>query len=56
MIRKHIFLCIILDYKNLQFKQLIDVIVINLPFFKNFTNIKNIRIKCNLIVNLTKFT
>ena len=33
MIRKHIFLCIILNYKNLQFKQLIDVIVINLRFF-----------------------
>ena len=36
MIHKHIFLCIVLDYKNLQFKQLIDVIVINLRFFWKF--------------------
>ena len=44
---KH-FLCIILDYKNLKFKQLINDIAIDLWSSKNFTSIKDIRIKCNL--------
>ena len=37
----NIFLCIILDYKNLKFKHLVDNIVINFWSFKNFTNIKD---------------
>ena len=37
------FLCIILDYKNLQFKKLINDIVIDLGSSRNFANIENIR-------------
>ena len=45
MIHKLIFLCIILDYKNLQFKQLIDNIVNDLEFSENFAKTKDIRKK-----------
>ena len=37
----NLFLCIILDYKNLKFKHVVDNIVINFWSFKNFTNIKD---------------
>ena len=37
------FLCIILDYKNLQFKKLINDIVIDLGSSRNFANMENIR-------------
>ena len=50
------FLCIILDCKKLQFKQLMDDIIIDTWFFWNFVNIKDIRNKCNSIVDLSKFT
>ena len=49
-------LCIILKYKNFQFKQFIDDIVIDFQFSRNFVSIKNIMRKCNLIVDLSKFT
>ena len=48
--------CIILNYKNLQFKQFIDDITIDLQFSRNFASIKNIRSKYNFIVDLSKFT
>ena len=37
------FLCIILDYKNLPFKKLINDIVIDLGSSRNFANMENIR-------------
>ena len=49
-------LCIILNYRNLQFKQFIDNITINLKFSRNFASIENIRKKCNPMVDLSKFT
>ena len=49
------FLYIILDCKILQFKQLIDNIVIDLWISKNFVSTKDIRKKCNLIIDLSKF-
>ena len=56
MIYNFIFLCIIVNYKNLQFKHLIDNITIDFLFSENFANMKNIRRKCKLMVNLSKFT
>ena len=50
------FLYIILDYKNLQIKKLINNIVIDLWFSQNFASMKDIRRKWNSIVNLSKFT
>ena len=52
------FLCIILDYKNLKFKHLIDdiIIAIDLWFFEIFASIKYIRKKCYLMMNLSKLT
>ena len=47
MIYKLIFLCIILDYKNMQFKQLIDGIAIDLGSSRDFASIDDIRRKCN---------
>ena len=47
---------LILEYKNLKFKHLIDDIVINLWPFWNFASMKDIRRKCNPIVGLLKFT
>ena len=46
---------IILDYKNLKFKHLIDNVVINFRSFIIFASIKDIRRRCNLIVDLSKF-
>ena len=45
------FLCIILDYKNLKFKHLIDNIIINL--LENFASMEAIRRKFNLMVDLS---
>ena len=55
---KTYFLCIILDYKNLEFKHLINDIAIDLFFFffGNFVSINDIRKKCNSMVDLSKFT
>ena len=47
---------IILNYKNLKFKLLIDKITIDLWFTQNFTSTKEIKRKYNLIINLLKFT
>ena len=49
-------LCIILNYKNLQFKKFIDDIVINLYFSWNFASMEDIKRRYNLIVDLSKFT
>ena len=47
----NLFLCIILDYKSLKYKHLIDEVAINLWYFKNFANMKYVRKKkCNLMV------
>ena len=46
---------IILDYKNLKFKHLIDNVVINFWSFIIFASIEDIRRRCNLIVDLSKF-
>ena len=48
-----LYLCILLKYKNLQFKKFINGIVINLKFL---ASMKNIRIKFHPMVNLSKFT
>ena len=50
-----LFLCIILDYKNSKFKYLIDDIAINLWSSWNFVSMEDIRRKCNLFVDLSKF-
>ena len=47
---------IILNYKNLKFKLLIDKRAIDIWFTKNFTSTKDIKRKCNLMINLSKFT
>ena len=39
----------------MQFKQLIDDIVIDLQYFGNFASIENIRRKCNPKVDFSKF-
>ena len=49
-------LCIILNYKNLQFKQYIDDIANDFQFSRNFASIERIRRKYNLMVDLSKFT
>ena len=49
------FLCIILDYKNLKYKLLIDHITINFLSSESFASIEYIRRKCNLMVDLSKF-
>ena len=46
----------LLNYKNLQFKQFINNIAINLQFSKNFASMEYIRRRCNLMVDLSKFT
>ena len=46
---------IILDYKNLKFKHLIDNVVINFRSFIISASIEDIRRRCNLIVDLSKF-
>ena len=50
------FLCIILDYRNLKFKYLINDIPIDFCSFGNFASLKDIRRKCNRMMNLSKFT
>ena len=47
---------VILDYKNSKFKNLIDDIAIDLWSYWNFANMKDIRRKCNPMVNLSQFT
>ena len=44
-----------LDYKNLQFKQIIDGVVIDLWSPINFASMNDIRRKCSLIVDSSKF-
>ena len=45
--------CVILDYKNSKFKDLIDDIVIDIWFFLKIANMKDIKRKCNSIVNFS---
>ena len=45
-------LCIIINYKNLQFEQFINDVTINFKFSKNFASMEDIRRKCNLKVDL----
>ena len=56
MIYKAYILCIILNYKYLQFKQFTDDITIDLYFFRNFASMKDIKKICNPMVDLSKFT
>ena len=53
---RNLFLCIILNYKNLKFEHLIDDIVIDFWFSKNFTSMKDVRKKRNPIMDSSKFT
>ena len=46
-------LCIILDYKNLKFKYLFDIIDIDFWSSKNFMNIEDMRRKYNPNVDLS---
>ena len=48
-------LCIILNYKNLQFKQFIDDMAIDFEFFINFSSMEYIRRRHNLMIDLSKF-
>ena len=48
-------LYIIIDYKNLKFKHLIDDITIDFLFLRNFASMDDMRSKYNLIVDLSKF-
>ena len=50
------FLCIILDYKNLKFKYLIDDLVIDLCLSGKFSSMKDIIRECNPMEDLSKFT
>ena len=52
----HTLLCMILDYKNLKFKHLIDGITIDLWFSGNFASIKDIKKIYNQMEDLLKFT
>ena len=52
----NLFLYIILDYKNSKFKHWIDNIVIYLWFYWYFEAIEDIKRKCNLTVDMSKFT
>ena len=42
--------------KNLSFKQFIDDIDIDLKFFKIFVNMEDIRSRCNLMIDFSKFS
>ena len=42
--------------QNMQFKQFVDGITIDIKFFRNFTSIEDIKRRCNPIVDLSKFT
>ena len=46
----HLFLCIIIYYKNLKFKHLIVNITNDFWFFKDFASMDDIKRKCNPIV------
>ena len=46
----------LLNYKNLQLKQFINDIAINLQFSRNFASMEYIRRRCNLMVDFSKFT
>ena len=48
-------LCITLNYKNLQIKQFIDDIAIDLQLSRNFASMEYIR-RSNPMVDLSKFT
>ena len=50
------FLCIILNYKNLKFKYLIDNIFIDFWSFGNFVTMEDIKRKCNPMMDMSKFT
>ena len=52
----HKLICIILDYKNLKFKHLIDDIIIDLWSSRNIASMEDIRIKYNPMIDLLKFT
>ena len=45
-----------LRLQNLKFKYLIDDIDIDIWYFGNFASMKDIRRKCNLMMDLSKFT
>ena len=47
---------LILNYKNLKFKYLIDDITIDIWFSRNFPSMEDIRRKYNQMVDLSKFT
>ena len=49
-------MCIVLDYKNLKFENLNDDIGIDFWYFRKFISMNDIKIKCNLLVDLSKFT
>ena len=49
-------MCIVLDYKNLKFENLNDDIGIDFWYFRNFASMNDIKIKCNILVDLSKFT
>jgi len=53
---KTYFLCIILDNKNLKFKDLSDDIAFDIWFFWNFASMEDLRRYCNLMVDFSKFT
>ena len=44
---------IILDHKNLKYKNLFDDIAIHFLSFWNFANVEDIKRKCNSMVNLS---
>ena len=44
-----------LRLQNLKFKYLIDDIDIDIWYFGNFASMEDIRRKCNLMMNLSKF-
>ena len=47
---------IILDYKNLKFKHFVDDLTIDICFSGNFESMKDIKRKCNIMIDLSKFT
>ena len=50
------FLCIIVDNKNLKFKDLNDDVAIDIWSFWKFSSMEDLRKKCNPMVDLLKFT
>ena len=49
-IKVNLFLCIILDYKNLKLKHFINNVVIDLWFYRNFASVEDIERKYNPIL------